>query len=184
MRLGTCLFICIGLSDVALAQSKAERDEWTRRELIIWEVRERAAALAPRRRDEPLRDLNITDFEVREIQHVVRDYLPKVIVNIGPVVTGCPCEEGRTCTEQVFIQANTATGSVGLLLSRVARRWDISKTQKWWLAWRALQAQQHTMDFFEFREREWALAQDFPACTTEAATPAKIPAESRAEPRK
>jgi hypothetical protein len=184
MRHGAWVLVCLGAADVAFGQSRLERDEWIRREHIIWEVRERARAITPRRRDEPLRELNISDFEVREIQRVVRDHLPKQLVNIGPVVTGCPCEEGTACTEQVYIQANTATGSVGLLLSRVARRWDISRTQKWWLRWRALQAEQHKMDFFEFREREWELAQDFPACTTEVPTPAKIPALPRAEPRK
>jgi hypothetical protein len=183
MRLAACLLLGLGISGVS-AQSKIDRDEWIRRQQIIWEVRDRAHLMAPRRRDEPLRELNISDYEVREILNVVHEHLPKVIVNIGPVVTGCSCEEGRACTEQVFIQANTVTGSVGMLLSRVANRWDISRTQKWWLRWRALREKEYAMRFDEFHEREWELAREFPACTPEATSPAKIPAQPSAEPRK
>jgi hypothetical protein len=182
MRLAACLLLSLAVTGVVQAQSKSEQDEWLERYRLIREVRLRAHLMEPRRRDEPLREANISDYEVREILHVVREHLPKVIVNIGPVVTGCSCEEGRACTEQVFIQANTTTGSVGLLLSRVARRWDISKTQMWWLRWSALQAKQYSMDFLEFREREWQLARDFPACLPEAASPANFPAKITAQP--
>jgi hypothetical protein len=140
--------------------------------------------MAPRRRDEPLRELNISDNEVREIQYMLREYLPKVIVNIGPVVTGCPCEEGGGCTEQVYVMANTSTGSVGMLLSRVKGRWDVSKTEKWWLRWRALRAKENELGYEELRLRKWELARDFPTCIPETATPAKIPAPPSAEPRK
>jgi hypothetical protein len=147
-------------------------------------VRRAAEDFAPRRRDEPLRDVNISDNEVREILHVVRDYLPEAIVNIGPVVTGCPCEEGKACTEQVYIQANTDNASMGLMLSRVAKNWDISRAQKWWLRWQSLQQQRAKLGFEALREREWELAREFPGCMTGDSSPAKISATSSAEPRK
>lgn len=52
-------------------------------------------------------------------------------------------------------------GSVGLLLSRVGKRWDVSKVQKWWLRWQALEANKKT-NWLERHERQWELAQDFP----------------------
>lgn len=171
-------------SSAADSPRKQQLEEWARREMLIDEIADKAERLAPRRRDEPLRDANITDIEVREIQALVHEHLPNVIVNIGPVVTGCPCEEGAGCTEQVYLQANTAQGTTGLLLSRVGRRWDISRLQKWWWQWRRLKAIEHRLDYFEFRERAWELARVFPACTRDDASPEKIAARPRAEPRK
>jgi hypothetical protein len=170
------------------ADMKASRDfdwrEYDRREGHIREVSRKAQQSLPRRRDEPLREINISDEEVREIELLVRDYLPRVIVNIGPVVTGCPCEEGRDCKEQVYLQANTDTGSVGLQLSRIANRWDVSKVQKWWLRWQALRMLEAKLNWLELHERQWELAQDFPVCTPVAPAPQNISANSGAEPRK
>jgi hypothetical protein len=187
MRTAALLAAGFMLAGVIHAQSPTpavDPREWLRRELMISQMRDRALDISPRRRDEPLRELNISDYEVREIQYLLREHLPKAIVNIGPVVTGCPCEEGRRCTEQVYIQANTETQSVGVLLSRVNRRWDLSATEKWLHRWRALLALEGELPYLEFRQRAWELVRDFPACTPEDATPAKIPAQPRAEPRK
>ena len=76
------------------------------------------------------------------------------------------------------------TGSVGMLLSRVNRRWDLSRAQKWWLRWMALQREEDKLSFEEFRSRSWALARDFPACIPDAPTPAKMSAQPSAERRK
>jgi hypothetical protein len=189
MRTVALLTAGLLLTGFAHAQSSEraavpERDEWARRDIMIAELRSRAQSMVPRRRDEPLREANISDYEVREIQHLLREHLPETIVNIGPVVTGCPCEEGRACTEQVYIQANTESQSVGLLLSRVNRRWDLSRAEKWWHRWRTLLALEDELPYLEFRQRAWELVRDFPACTPEDATPAKISAQPRAEPRK
>jgi hypothetical protein len=189
MRTAVLLTAGLLLAGIARAQSPArapavDREEWVRREMMISELRDRALDIVPRRRDEPLRDANISDHEVREIQYLLREYLPESIVNIGPVVTGCPCEEGRGCTEQVYIQADTEAQSVGMLLSRVNRRWDLSRTEMWLHRWRALQALEAKLPYLEFRQRAWELVRDFPACTPEDATPAKISAQPRAEPRK
>ena len=87
--------------------SKAERDAYRAQTMKRMRIENRAHELRPRRRDEPLRYLNISDDEVREIQLMAEKYLPKVLLNISPVVTGCPCEEGPQCTDQVYIVAET-----------------------------------------------------------------------------
>jgi hypothetical protein len=157
-------------------------DEYRRRLSITTEILTRARELMPRRRDEPLRDLNISDGEIREIQLLVRDVLPRAIVNIGPVVTGCPCEEGVACTEQVHILAYSGTKSMGLLLSRSLDDWRISEVQKWWLRWHALEAIQDRMSLQERDERVWQLVQDFPVCTREPRTAENARVLSHAEP--
>jgi hypothetical protein len=157
-------------------------EEYRRRISITADVLARARELMPRRRDEPLRDLNISDGEIREIQLLVRDVLPRAIVNIGPVVTGCPCEEGVACTEQVHIQANSETKSMGLLLSRSLDAWRISEVQQWWLRWHSLEAIQHELDYQERDERVWKLVQDFPVCTREAPTAENARVQPHAEP--
>jgi hypothetical protein len=158
--------------------------EYMRRQNIIMDVIARAREVMPQRRDEPLRDINISDEEVREIQVLVRDVLPRAIVNIGPVVIGCPCEEGRSCSEQVYVQANSAARSMGLLLSRSRHRWSVSEVQKWWLRWNAFEETRDKLDWDERDERAWQLVQDFPVCTpgTPKAENAAVPPP--AEPSK
>lgn len=174
------------LTPVASAQQgyTPDLDEYRRRLYVTSDVLARAREVMPRRRDEPLRDINISDEEIREIQLLVRDVLPRAIVNVGPVVTGCPCEEGRSCTEQVHIQANSTTQSVGLLLSRTRNSWNISQVQKWWLRWHAFEAIRDQLPFREKEEREWQLVQDFPVCTREAPTAENAQVPPSAEPRK
>jgi hypothetical protein len=96
-------------------------------------IRSRANQIQPRRRDSPARYQNISDEEVREIQIAASTVVGKVVVTIGPVVVGCPCEDGKSCTDQVWILANLPHGTVGLLLSKIAGHWDIGTVQRWWL---------------------------------------------------
>ena len=96
-------------------------------------ISRRAEALKPRRRDEPLRYLNITDEEVREVQFLSAKILPKVMLNISPVVTDCPCEEGPDCTAQVYVVASTHDNARGLQLSRLKDKWMVGVVQQWWL---------------------------------------------------
>ena len=55
---------------------------------------DRAYELRPRRRDEPLRYLNISDNEVREIQLVAEKYLPKVLAEHLAGRHGLPVRRG------------------------------------------------------------------------------------------
>ncbi len=60
--------------------------EWRRKDHIS----KRAEELRPAYRAEPLRYLNISDEEVRQVQRVSVKYLPRAMVNISPEVTNCP----------------------------------------------------------------------------------------------
>jgi hypothetical protein len=129
--------------------------------LALWR---RAYELRPQRRDEPLRYLNISDNEVREIQFVAEKFVPKAIVNISPVVTGCPCEEGPQCTEQVYIVANGADKSSGLQLSRIKNAWVVGQIQQWWIRYDALRARRTSMDWRAYDGSEAELLRELPQC--------------------
>src|SRR5215510_3902386 len=122
MVLVTAVLACV-LAAVVAAQEQASTRTAAAYSNRSQDTRFRARELRPQRRDEPLRYLNISDDEIREIQEVAKKYLPKVLLNISPVVTGCPCEEGPQCTDQVYIVAQTAQSSRGLQLSRVRNAW-------------------------------------------------------------
>ena len=133
----------------------------------------RAKQLRPRRRDEPLRYLNISDNEVREIQLMAEKYLPKVLLNISPVVTGCPCEEGPQCTDQVYIVAETPQSSKGLQMSRVRNAWVVGNVQQWWLKHDELSAKRRRWAMRSTRAQRANSLRDFPMCVGEL-----VPAEN------
>lgn len=85
------------------------------------------------RRDEPLRELNLSDTEVRQIQSIAWRVFPGAILNISGVVSGCPCEEGPSCTDQVWIVAHGHGEALGLELSRIYGRWTVGTVQQYWL---------------------------------------------------
>jgi hypothetical protein len=138
---------------------------------------QRAFELRPQRRDAPLRYENITDIEVREIQLVAEKHVPKSIVNISPVVTGCPCEEGPQCTDQVYIVANGLVTSAGLQLSRVKNSWQVGVVQQWWLRYDALRARRDTMNWRAYEASEAELFRELPQCVGEL-----VPATTAAKP--
>jgi hypothetical protein len=117
----------------------------------------------PVRRDGPLRELNISDDEVREIQGIVQDRMPGSIVTISGVVTGCPCEDGPECVAQVWIAAYRAGRTRGLELSQINSHWSIGPVQQWWLDSESLRDK----NFPTFQARAAAqqtLNDQFPVC--------------------
>src|SRR5437879_11483635 len=74
---------------------------------------ERMQKTHPARRDAPLRELNLSDTEVREIQSVALRLLPGSSINLSGVVTGCACEEGPGCSDQVWTVAHRAGKTLG-----------------------------------------------------------------------
>jgi hypothetical protein len=138
------------------------------------DARYRAWQLRPKRRDEPLRYLNISDYEVREIQDVAEKYLPKVLLNISPVVTGCPCEEGPQCTDQVYIVAQAAQDSRGLQLSRIRNAWVVGSVQLWYLKYEELRAREPKMNYLDLMRAESELYREFPVCVGEL-----VPAQNK-----
>ncbi|HTU68171.1 MAG TPA: hypothetical protein VMF52_19655 [Steroidobacteraceae bacterium] len=122
----------------------------------------RAVEIRPQRRDEPLRDLNISDNEVREIEALMSKVAARSMINISPVVDGCPCEEGPMCTAQVYVVAEAGDRSVALQLSRIQNAWVIGVVQTWWNRWMALLARH--LEVEEFLQKQDELALEFPMC--------------------
>jgi hypothetical protein len=121
----------------------------------------------PTRRDSPLRDSNITDEEVRELQIIARQVMPGAIVNISGVVTGCPCEDGPACSEQVWIVAYTPERSRGLQLSRMGGLWTIGPLQQWWINYDELNASSGRLHTDAFLTAVNDLMEKYPACDKE-----------------
>jgi hypothetical protein len=182
MRRTLCL-ICLAISLPLIAQDSLRPARFDHE--VYWRGLEfrrlvylRAQEIRPQRRDAPLRELNITDEEVREIQGVTRSYIPDSYVNISSVVTGCPCEEGPGCEDQVYVLADAGAKTVGLQLSRIEKVWKVGEVQKWWLANDRLYAQRDTMDPIEYHNASMKLAREFPVCSS-GVDPAKSTAMSR-----
>jgi hypothetical protein len=178
MRFATCLAGVLALAAHAQAPSKSltaeqvrqmleDREYWRAEGYRYLRIERRAKALYPQRRDTPLRDLNISDNEIREVEAIAQKYLPRSLVNISPVVAECPCEEGPTCTAQVYVVATTRTSSRGLQLSRMKDRWDVSMVQQWWHRRDVIVEQSTGNRFLDDYLHEKAineLYEEFPAC--------------------
>lgn len=79
------------------------------------------------------RENNIRDTEVREIQAVMVRIAPGAIVNLGTVVTGCPCEDGGSCTNQIWAIGYQPGKMSEVLLSEIGGHWTVGPAQKlWW----------------------------------------------------
>ena len=130
----------------------------------------------PVRLDGPLREINISDVEVREIEAITKSRYPGAIVNISGVTTGCPCEDGPKCEDQVWVVAHRAGRSVGLQLSRIDARWQIGPVQRWWLQYSKLQSRMSAarraankeplLTLTELWAVEQQLFESFPRCVT------------------
>lgn len=142
----------------------ADREIRTEMLRKLMELERRAYQMYPRRRDTPLRVLNMTDGEVREVETIARKYEMPVLMNISPVVTGCACEEGGSCTEQVHIVSKTGEGTTSLQLSRSKNAWDVGVVQKWWLEYAELLARERSMSRREFDEARMMRLLQFPMC--------------------
>jgi hypothetical protein len=130
-----------------------------------YRVETRIRETRPNRRDGPLRKANLSDDEAREIQAVMAHVYPGAILNISGVVTGCPCEEGRSCSEQVWVVPHNARNTDGALLSRMSGRWAVGPIQKWWLDKARIEADHH-LTLSQRDEALDSLWEQFPACAT------------------
>jgi hypothetical protein len=164
----TALF-CVALlgAAVALAQSQEDKSRATYKAQMesLFRIEKRIQETHPHRRESPIRGDNITDIEVQEIQSVLGKVRPGDIVNIGTVVSGCPCEDGTSCSDQVWVVAHSPGTSVGLLLSRISNHWGIGPVQQWWLDREDLTARRITFrSSSTYFAAEDALTRRFPAC--------------------
>ena len=152
--------LALFVATVAVADTRAERQA---RQERIFQIEERIRATRPRNRLTPARAENISDEEVREVKAVVAQVLAKAIVNISTVVTGCECEDGPFCTEQVWVITYGSVAGQGLLLSRIAHRWKIGPVQQWWLDYERAGTKRYRTSK-ELDDAEDALTEAFPAC--------------------
>jgi hypothetical protein len=180
MRFATCLAGVLALTASVYAQAPSksltseqvrqmleDREYWRAEGYRYIRIERRAKALYPQRRDTPLRDLNISDNEIREVEAIAQKYLPRSLVNISPVVAECPCEEGPTCTAQVYVVATTPTNSRGLQLSRMNDHWVVGMVQQWWHRHDAIVPQNTGNRFLDDYLHEKAvneLYEEFPVC--------------------
>ena len=89
-------------------------------------------------KDLPLREQNLSDVEVRQIEMVMNAYFPGAIVSIGGVTEGCNCAESPACSSQVAVTAYRPDRSAQFVLSRLNHRWGVGRLQAWWLEYEAL----------------------------------------------
>jgi hypothetical protein len=154
-------------------QMMDEMSYWARDSKRYQRIHGRAMELAPGRRDTPLRDLNITDGEVREVQTIAARYLPKTLVNISPVVGECPCEEGPACSAQVYVIATENDQTSGLQLSRMKESWDVGVVQRWWLKYSAIRRQKTGSTFLDdylAQKARHEMLDQFPQCAGQVMT--------------
>ena len=166
-------------------------DYWQQQRERYSHIWQRALELSPGRRDTPLRELNISDGEVREVQNIAARFLPRALVNISPVVAGCPCEEGSECTAQVYVLATAKEETTGLQLSRTGQHWDVGVVQKWWLKRNAVRRQNTGNTFLDWYLEAKAhndLLEEFPMCDANpdraAQSAAAMNSEAKAEEKK
>ena len=197
MRVAAWLITLLALAGAAGAQTAASQprkitDEERRRlydAMHYWDeqrerygqIAKRAHELYPERRDGPLRDINISDDEIREVQAIKEKYLPSDYVNISPVVTDCACEEGPTCTAQVWVVATLNGKERGLQLSRLNDHWGVGVVQQWWLKFHAIQWQRTGDSWLDYLLHQKAvndLYEEFPQCVGKL-VPAERPAAAK-----
>jgi hypothetical protein len=168
MSTKVALFLMVSLSvGVAIAQSQDDkrRAEYRAKMERLFSIEKRERDTRPYRRESPVRVDNIKAEEVQEILTVMTQVRPGSIVNIGTVVSGCPCEDGPSCSDQVWIVAHGSDKSVGLLLSKVDSHWAIGPVQKWWLEREDLEARRKSFSSsLAYMHAEDALTERFPAC--------------------
>jgi hypothetical protein len=132
---------------------------------------ERIFKTRPVRRDGPLRDLNVSDDEVREIRSIVLAIQPGSILNISGVVSGCACEVGPSCSDQVWIVAHGQGRTRGLQLSRIGGRWAVGTVQQWWFDFERLEnSRQSFRSAADYYAEVQKLYDNFPACAAQSAS--------------
>ena len=143
-----------------------------------WDIKrerfEHISRTRPRRLDEPLREDNISDEEVREIEAATSEIFPGALVNISGVTAGCPCQDGPACDSQVWAVAYRGDQSDGLLLSRIEGQWIIGPVQRWWHQYEKLERNMSLVlktagrdRFDQYRKLQQAqndMQENFPLC--------------------
>jgi hypothetical protein len=128
-------------------------------------IEDRIRETRPDRNNGPLRAVNINDQEVAEIQEVISKVLPESIVNISGITSGCPCEDGPLCTDQVWLLASRSDRTKELKMSKVDGHWVIGAIQQWWLRYEQFKAgRSNYPSHYDYWQAEIEIIDEFPAC--------------------
>jgi hypothetical protein len=115
-----------------------------------------------------LRQDNISDEEVREVEQAAFEAYPDSIVNISGVTDGCNCEEGGACTAQVWLALYREEHIRGLVLSKIDGHWKVGAVQRWWNQYSAHQSTNPGFgrgpEQIAWRQENQRLLDSFPAC--------------------
>jgi len=125
------IFLLCSVTAATAADADDRRAKWKeqqKRQSYIHRTR-------PHRLDGPLREENISDDEVRQIQVVTNVVYPGSIASIAGVTAGCPCEEGPWCDSQVWVLAYQEGKYRGFMLSRIDNTWLVGPVQEWWFSY-------------------------------------------------
>jgi len=118
----------------------------------------------------PLRRDDINDEEVREVQRAALEVYPDFIVYISGVTDGCDCEDGGSCTAQIWLAMNREKQTRSLVLSKIDGHWKIGAMQSWLLQYNA-----HRESFpgygrganqLAWQQENQRLLDNFPTCPT------------------
>ena len=112
-----------------------------------------------------LREINISDEEVREIEAVVHGLAPGAIVVISGVARGCPCEDGPGCSAQVWTAIERSERIRSLELSEINDHWVIGPVQSWYLESAQL-ARSKNLSSGEYAAALEELNNRFPTCAS------------------
>jgi hypothetical protein len=137
---------------------------WQRERDLDRRIIESEPTLSYRRRA-PLREININDEEVRQIEAVVRELIPGAIVTISGVAQGCPCEDGPGCSAQVWTAVYSSKRTSSLELSDINDHWVIGPVQRWFLESAQLDRSKYPT-YAAYTAARGALDDRYPACTT------------------
>ncbi len=171
------------LAASAMIGATSTRAETNTEYLRTWKLLDQARRIRPRQPSGHVRELNINDIEIRELQAAAAQVLPRALVNIGPVSTGCACEDGPNCTDQVWVVASTAAEAKGLLFSRINGAWMLGPVQKWWVEYDRLNDGRRSFaKASEFYEAQRRLLEKMPLCSAYK-WPAADPGSSSSKPR-
>jgi hypothetical protein len=124
-----------------------------------------------------LRDIDIGDEEIRQIEGVVRDLMPGAIVMISGVAKGCTCEDGPGCSAQVWIAVHLPKQTRSLELSDINDHWDLGPVQRWFLESAELKRSNYPT-YADYAAARNALNDRYPMCAVPAAN-RPVPAANR-----
>ena len=85
-----------------------------------------------------IRQTDLQDIEIEQIDTTSKLFMPDSATMIGTVTMGCPCANGPTCSEQVWVTVYTQDDVKSLMYSKINNTWTIGPVQKWWLKHDAL----------------------------------------------